>query len=95
LTALRSGIRSLICGSLKYFIRPHNHPPSTAIAAYPAHRSAALPETTRALISNLSSSGLPPAQILTILRKADHQGSQSSDALRNLQIIFLPLSILI
>jgi hypothetical protein len=35
------------------------------------YRLAALSENTRALISNLSSSGLPPAQILTILRKAD------------------------
>jgi hypothetical protein len=49
----------------------HNHSPSTAIAAHPAHRLAALSDNTRALISNLSSSGLPPAQILTILRKAD------------------------
>jgi hypothetical protein len=49
----------------------HNHSPSSAIIAHPAHRSAALSEYTRALISNLSSSGLPPAQILTILRKAD------------------------
>jgi hypothetical protein len=40
-------------------------------AAHPAHRSAALSRNTRALISNLSSSGFPPAQILTILRKAD------------------------
>ena len=49
----------------------HNHSPSTAITAHPAHRLAALSEDTRALISNLSSSGLPPAQILTILRKGN------------------------
>jgi hypothetical protein len=48
-----------------------NHSPSTAIAAYPTHRLAALSKDTRALISNLSSLGLSPAKILTILRKAD------------------------
>jgi hypothetical protein len=49
----------------------HNHSPSSAITAHPVHRLATLSENTRALISNLSSSGLAPAQILTILRKAD------------------------
>jgi hypothetical protein len=49
----------------------HNHSSSTAIAAHPAHRLAALSKDTRALISNLSSLGLSPAKILTILRKAD------------------------
>jgi hypothetical protein len=37
----------------------HNHPPSSAITAHPIHRLAALSENIRALISNLSSSGLP------------------------------------
>jgi hypothetical protein len=42
-----------------------------AVTAHPVHRSAALSEDTRALISNLSSSGFTPAQILTFLRKTD------------------------
>jgi hypothetical protein len=57
--------------SLKVLETTHNHGPSIAVTAHPAHRIAALAPDTRVLISTLSCSGLLPAQILTTLRDSD------------------------
>ena len=46
----------------------HNHGPSTAPTAHPAHRLAALTLATRAHISGLSHNGLSISQILSTLR---------------------------
>jgi hypothetical protein len=46
----------------------HNHSPSGAITAHPAHIIAALAPDTRAYINSLSRSGLLPTQVLTTLR---------------------------
>jgi hypothetical protein len=53
----------------------HNHPPSTASTAHPAHRIAALAAIIRAEIGRLSRAGFPPGQILTTLRISDSQTS--------------------
>jgi hypothetical protein len=57
--------------SLEVLEATHNHGPSTAVTAHPAHRIAALLPETRALISTLSRSRLSPSQILTTLRQSD------------------------
>jgi FAR1 DNA-binding domain len=49
----------------------HNHPPSTAITAHPAHRIAALSSDTCASIGILSRAGLSPIQILATLRDSE------------------------
>ena len=49
----------------------HNHGPSAAPTAHPAHRLAALQPDTRASICNMSQAGLLPSQILTTLRTTD------------------------
>jgi hypothetical protein len=46
----------------------HNHPPSTAPTAHPAHRIAALVPVIRAEIGRLSHAGLSTSQILSTLR---------------------------
>jgi hypothetical protein len=47
----------------------HNHESSTAPAAHPAYRTAALDPNAIAQIKLLSSSGVVPAQILSVVRK--------------------------
>jgi hypothetical protein len=59
--------------SLKVLEAIHNHSPSAATTAHPAHRIAALTPETRALISTLSHAGLSPSQILTTLRTSDSE----------------------
>lgn len=49
----------------------HNHPPSAAVTAHPAHRIAAISADTYTAISTLSRAGLSPGQILTTLRESD------------------------
>jgi hypothetical protein len=49
----------------------HNHGPSAAVTAHPAHRIAAISLDTHASISSLSRAGLSPGQILTALRESD------------------------
>jgi hypothetical protein len=49
----------------------HNHRPSEAASAHPAHRVAALDPEIHAQICTLAQAGLPPSQILTVLRAAD------------------------
>ena len=49
----------------------HNHGPSTAPTAHPAHRSAAITLATRAEIGRLSHAGLTISQILSALRTSD------------------------
>jgi hypothetical protein len=51
----------------------HNHGPSAAITAHPAHRITALTPDTRTEITRLSRAGLSPGQILTTLRLSDSQ----------------------
>jgi hypothetical protein len=46
----------------------HNHPPSTAPTAHPAHRIAALTLAIRTEIGRLSHAGLSTNQILSTLR---------------------------
>jgi hypothetical protein len=48
--------------------KAHNHAPSAAVTAHPAHRIAALSSETRATIGSMLTAGLLPAQILTTLR---------------------------
>jgi hypothetical protein len=45
----------------------HNHGPSAAITAHPAHRITALTPDTRTEITRLSRAGLSPGQILTLV----------------------------
>ena len=49
----------------------HNHPPSTAPTAHPAHRIAALTLPIRAEIGRLSHARLTISQILSTLRISD------------------------
>jgi hypothetical protein len=56
---------------LKVLEKGHNHTPSSALTAHPAHRIAAISSDTRASINNMSQSGLLPAQILSVLRNSD------------------------
>jgi hypothetical protein len=51
----------------------HNHGPSIAATAHPAHRIAALTPHIRTEIRRLSQAGSSPAQILTTLRLSDPQ----------------------
>jgi hypothetical protein len=52
-----------------YILEPaHNHPPSAAPTAHPAHRIAALLPDIRAEITKLAQAGLSTSQILTTLR---------------------------
>jgi hypothetical protein len=51
----------------------HNHGPSTATTAHPAHRNFALTPEIRAEIARLSQAGLSISQILTTLRVSDPQ----------------------
>ena len=56
---------------LKVLEGAHNHGPSTAPTAHPAHRSAAITLATRAEIGRLSHAGLTISQILSTLRTSD------------------------
>ena len=49
----------------------HNHGPSVSNTAHTAHRVAALAPDIHALISTLSSAGLSPGQVLTVLRQSN------------------------
>jgi hypothetical protein len=49
----------------------HNHPPSAAPTAHPAHRIAALSPEIRAEITKFAQAGLSISQILTTLRISD------------------------
>jgi hypothetical protein len=51
----------------------HNHPPSAAPTAHPAHRIAALAPEIRAEIGGLSQAGFSPGEILTKLQVSDTQ----------------------
>jgi hypothetical protein len=62
----------------------HNHGPSAATVAHPAHRVAALVPETRAQISSLTSAGFLPGQILTALREADPEVTLISKDIANL-----------
>jgi hypothetical protein len=51
----------------------HNHGPSTAATAHPAHRIAAITSHIHTEIRRLSQAGSSPGQILTTLRLSDPQ----------------------
>jgi hypothetical protein len=56
---------------LKVLEGAHNHGPSTAPTAHPAHRAAAITPATRAEIGRFSHAGLTISQILSTLRTSD------------------------
>jgi hypothetical protein len=49
----------------------HNHRPSAAPSAHPAHRNAAATPEIHTEICTLAQAGLAPSQVLTVLRAAD------------------------